>query len=144
MRKIDTQIVIAAPPQRVWAVLTDFPRYPEWNPFIRTIHGKPQAGATLTVQMQPPGAKAVTFLADVIKAEPDRELRWLGSLWAPFLFAGEHTFQLNSLAADQTLLNHSERFTGILVPVLWPTIGDSTRRGFELMNQALQREAEKG
>src|SRR5690348_16322240 len=101
VRRIDTQIIIDAPPQRVWAVLIDFARYPEWNPFIRRIQGEPKAGGTLSVEMKPPDGRAVSFFADVIKAEPNSELRWIGNLWAPFLFAGQHAFEIQPIGPAQ-------------------------------------------
>lgn len=39
---ISTEIDIAAPPNAVWAVLTDFDRYNEWNPFIVKLSGDKQ------------------------------------------------------------------------------------------------------
>ncbi|KAL9135287.1 MAG: hypothetical protein Q9175_003523 [Cornicularia normoerica] len=36
---ISTGIDIAAPPIAVWAVLTDYDRYPEWNPFLVKMSG---------------------------------------------------------------------------------------------------------
>lgn len=39
MPTIHTSIDIAAPPEKVWAALTDYERYPEWNPFMRRIEG---------------------------------------------------------------------------------------------------------
>lgn len=36
---ISTEIEIAAPPATIWAVLTDYERYPEWNPFLTKISG---------------------------------------------------------------------------------------------------------
>ena len=50
MRELHTEIEIAAPPERVWAVLTDFGSYPEWNPFIRQISGHPAVGSHLDVR----------------------------------------------------------------------------------------------
>ncbi|MGZ5382453.1 MAG: SRPBCC family protein [Acidimicrobiia bacterium] len=40
MRSIETSIEIDAQPARVWEVLTGFERYPEWNPFVASLHGK--------------------------------------------------------------------------------------------------------
>jgi hypothetical protein len=37
MHEIQSQIEIAARRERVWSILTDFPSYPSWNPFIRSI-----------------------------------------------------------------------------------------------------------
>ena len=37
--EIETKIRINASPKQVWDVLIDFERYPEWNPFIKSIKG---------------------------------------------------------------------------------------------------------
>ena len=47
VREIRAETVIAAPPEAVWRVLTDFAAYPDWNPFIRSIEGKPWVGTRL-------------------------------------------------------------------------------------------------
>jgi hypothetical protein len=39
MHEIQSQIEIAATRARVWSILSDFPSYPSWNPFIRFIDG---------------------------------------------------------------------------------------------------------
>ena len=131
---------IAAVPERVWAVLVDFDAYPEWNPFIRRISGDAAVGARLEVRIEPPGGRGMTFKPAVIRAEPDRELSWLGRLGLPGLVDGEHHFEL--LRRDnETLFVQRERFTGILVPLLGRQL-EKTRRGFEQMNDALKRRAE--
>ena len=40
-KEIVREIEINAPPSRVWQVLTDFEKYPTWNPFIKKITGIP-------------------------------------------------------------------------------------------------------
>jgi len=142
MKQIATEIEIDAPANRVWSILTDFARYPDWNPFIIHIEGQPDKGARLTVKIQPPDSKAMTFRPVVLNAEPGKELRWLGHLLLPGLFDGEHGFSIEPTREGKVLFRQSEQFGGLLVPLFWGKVGDKTRRGFEAMNQAIERIAE--
>jgi hypothetical protein len=135
---LETHIEIAAPPERVWAVLADFPRYPDWNPFIRAIAGTPALGSRLTVTLQPPGAKAMTFHPRVLAAHPPRELRWRGRFLLPGLLDGEHSFVIEPLPGGGVVLHHAERFSGLLRAL----VPAGTRTGFDAMNRALKARAE--
>jgi hypothetical protein len=77
-REIKTTIEIDAPTNTVWAMLTDFSRYSEWNPFIRSIYGKAQQGEQLEILIHPPGGKGMTFRPIILALQPEAELRWLG------------------------------------------------------------------
>lgn len=142
MKTIRTEIDIDASPHTVWTLLTDFGRYSDWNPFIPRAAGPIQEGATIEVQLEPPGGRGMTFRPTLQRVEPPRELRWLGHLFIPNLFDGEHIFELHPNGAGGTRFVQREKFGGWLVPLLWPLLEDSTRRGFEAMNAALKREAE--
>ena len=39
MKTLCSEIVVAAPPERVWEVLVDLARYPDWNPFLVAASG---------------------------------------------------------------------------------------------------------
>lgn len=138
--KIETEILIHAAPETVWAVLMDFAAYPAWNPFILAIDGKAETGETLSVTMRPPGGKAQTFRPKVLRADAPAAFIWRGSLPIPGLFTGEHSFQLTR-AGDGTRLRHSESFSGFLVPLLRKTLA-RTKEGFNQMNAALKARAE--
>jgi hypothetical protein len=140
MRVIDTRIEIAVPPVRVWSVLTDFARFPEWNPFITRIEGVAESGTLLRIEIRQPGKSAMTFRPRVLAARPGKELRWLGRLLLPGIFDGEHAFELES-RGNGCSFRQSERFTGLLVPLLGGAL-TATQRGFEAMNAALKRRAE--
>jgi hypothetical protein len=71
--EIITTISISASPERVWEVLMDFARYPEWNPFVRSIEGSPTEGSVLQVRIEPPGGKAMTFRPVVLRRSEGRE-----------------------------------------------------------------------
>ena len=141
--RIDTTIEIAAPPARVWRVLSDFPGYPRWNPFVRSISGEPEVGASLIVTLEPPGGRPMRFRPVIVAFEPERELRWKGKLLIPGLFDGEHWLRLHAKGPAATTFEHGEQFSGLLVPRFRPSLEDRTRRGFVAMNEALKREAER-
>jgi hypothetical protein len=140
-RRIETEIDINAPAAKVWAVLTDFPKMPLWNPFITAIAGRPAAGERLTVTIRPPGKSALTFKPTVLKVSPERELRWLGHFIVTGLFDGEHYFLLDPLGDRRTRLTQGESFSGLLVGFLRDAL-DATETGFNNMNAALKQQAE--
>ena len=142
MKELRSQIEIEAPAERVWQVLTDFAAYPEWNPFIRRVNGRPEVDEQLVVRMRPSGTKGMTFRPTVLKAEPNRQLRWLGHLLVPGLFDGEHIFEIEELDEDRVLFTQREIFRGLLVPLLARSLDRETQRGFEEMNRALRERAE--
>jgi len=143
MKELNCEIDIQASDERVWQLLTDFASFPQWNPFIRRASGEPKTGTRLEVTMQPSGARGMTFRPTVLKAEPKRELRWLGHLLIPGLFDGEHSFTIEPLEANHVRFVQRERFTGILVPLFAHGLDTDARRGFEEMNQALKMRAEQ-
>jgi len=143
MKELRSEIEIQASDERVWQVLTDFASFPQWNPFMRRASGEVKAGARLEVYIQPSGASGMTFKPTVLKAEPNRELRWLGRLWIPGLFDGEHILTIEPLGANRVRFVQREIFTGILVPLLARSLDTDTRRGFEEMNRALKARAEQ-
>lgn len=140
---IETEIEIAASPQRIWSILMDFSAYPEWNPFIRTLIGDVTPGRSLRASIQLPGAKAMSFRPKVRVAEHLKELRWLGHLLLPGLFDGEHYFQLAALANSRTRFVQGEKFSGMLVSLFAARLGVSIKEGFVAMNAALKDRAER-
>ena len=140
-RYIEHEIEIDAPPAVVWAQLADTHAYGDWNPFVRRLTGELTDGAKLTVEIAPPGGRAMTFKPTVLAAEEGRELRWLGRFLMPGLFDGEHSFRLEELPAGRTRFTQAERFRGLLVAPARATF-EKTRLGFEQMNRALKQRAE--
>jgi hypothetical protein len=142
MKQLHTEIEISAPAERVWELLTDFASYPQWNPFIRNISGQPAPGERLEVRLEPPDGRAMTFKPKVLRAEPNRELRWLGHLLLPGVFDGEHSFTIEPLEDNRVRFIQREAFKGLLVPLFARSLESNTQRGFEEMNHALKERAE--
>jgi hypothetical protein len=142
MRELYTEIEILASPREVWEILMDFAQYPEWNPFIKRVEGKPEKDAKLSVLLQPPEGKGKTFEPRILKVEPMQEFRWLGKLILPRVFDGEHIFQIQPIEEDRVKFIQKEQFRGVLVPVFWKMLNKSIRPGFVEMNSALKKKAE--
>jgi hypothetical protein len=135
------EITIAASPERVWQVLTDFAAYREWNPFMLEASGRAAKGERLTIRMQPVDGRAMTFTPTVLEAEPQHRLRWLGRLLLPGIFDGEHSFTIEP-ADDGVRFVQEEAFRGVLVPLIAKRLEKGTGPAFEQMNEALKTRAE--
>jgi hypothetical protein len=142
--RIATAVEIDAPTSRVWEVLVDLPAYPEWNPFIVSGTGTVAVGETLSLRMALPGRSPVTIEPRLLVVEPERELRWKGRLFVPGLFEGEHAFVLTPLDGGRTRLDHSEAFSGILLPLARGLIYDATVESFRALDAALAKRAAEG
>lgn len=140
-RIIDTTIDIEAPATKVWQVLTDFERFPEWSVFILSIEGDVSAGQNIKVRLDNGGGEMMVKPRILVNDAPN-ELVWRGKMGSSWLFSGEHRFVLKELGNGNTRLSHSEHFTGILVPLLWKTMETKTRSSFKAFNDALRHRVE--
>ena len=142
MFEIQTQIDIQASPARIWAILTDFAHYSEWNPLIVAATGVARSGQILHLTLSVKPGRMVRLRPRVLHADASETLVWRGRLLLPGLFSGEHCFTLSPLEDGSVRLSHSEQFRGLLVPLLRRSLDRDTRAGFERMNQALRERAE--
>jgi hypothetical protein len=142
MKRLHTEVLIDASPAEVWAVLTDFSRYGEWNPFLVDARGVPCEGTRLRVTLAPPGGRRITLNPEVTAVSPGEVLEWWGHLGVRGLFDGRHRFDLRAEGRG-TRLVQSEIFTGVLVPFVARSLDRGTAAGFALMNSALKSQAEK-
>jgi len=142
MRQLQCDITIAAAAAQVWAVLTDFAAYPEWNPFLERVDGTPTTGAKLTIRFHAPGARATTLRPTLVHVEPEHELRWHGHLLIPGLFDAVHSLRIEPAGPGQVLFLQHETVSGLLVPLLGGTLRQA-EAGFAAMNLALKQRVER-
>lgn len=143
MKSIHTEIEINASPEKVWSILMDFEKYPEWNPFVKSISGEAKVGGNLKVVLQQPDSKPMTFKPTCLSADVNTEFRWQGHLLVKGLFDGEHIFKLREREGGRTKLVQCENFKGLLLPLFWKQLNSKTILGFEQMNTALKNRAEQ-
>ncbi len=114
MHQIRTEIVIPATPDEIWAVLSDFARYGEWNPLNLQARGEARLGARVPMvfrNLASGGDAVVQQTVRIVAADRGRELAWAGHV--PFLFAGRHGFLLTPRGRETHVL-HTEILGGLL------------------------------
>lgn len=140
--RIKTEIIINAPAERIWSILTDLGNYQQWNPFIIESSGEVKVGKKINNTMKN-GDKTMTFKPTILNVVENEYFDWLGSLWFKGIFDGQHYFSLEPLNEKQTKLIHGENFSGILSKIILKKIGAETKENFVKMNHALKEMAEK-
>lgn len=151
---VETEIVINAPANIVYNILTDFDSYSEWNPFIvessKDTQDLIEHKTILTNKMKPnPDSSGIVFTPTVIKVEENKEFEWLGILCCRGCFDGNHYFKIEELSSETSSIKfiHGERFYGCLIVSCICCIDcllmNDTKQGFEKMNNALKERAEE-
>jgi hypothetical protein len=138
--RISVETRIEAPADAVWAALTDFASYPQWNPFIRRFEGELALGARVEVVLQPDGSRPSTYRPTIVELKRGVAFTWLGHTLVSGLFDGRHHFELRS-DGTTTVLVQAESFSGLLVPLLKGTLAGA-ERGFANMNELVKQRAE--
>lgn len=140
-REVSADIEINASPERVWSILTDFPAYPTWNPYIYPVRGEAKAGTQLELTLHA-GTSPVTFQATVLTAEPPRQLSWAVRVFDVGVFERSQTFTIDEVGPHRVRLTSRERFRGLLLP-LEGGLPDDSKVGMDMMLHALRSAAEE-
>jgi hypothetical protein len=140
--KLQTEIQIQAAPEKIWQILTDLDKYPEWNPLITKAIGKVEVGERVEITV-PSGSKEMKLHCTVIKAEPRQVLCWKYHIISPLLFRGQHSFSIEPMGSNYVRFVDQEIFNGLLVQSQAKDIDTNSRHGFEAMDKALKMRAEQ-
>jgi hypothetical protein len=139
MKSYEASSTIAAPPDAIWAILTDAPGYSDWNSGIVRLEGRVAPGEKLKVTSEFNPKRG--YPVRVTRFEPRRAMAWTGGM--PLgLMKGVRTF---SLAPENgtTRFTLREEFTGPMLPLIWRSMPDM-QPSFEKFVTGLKARAERG
>jgi len=129
-------ITIDAPPEVVWALLTDAPAYPEWNSTITSIEGTIAKGQTIALKATIDPKR--TFELTVSTFEVEKRLVWEDG---GRTFKGVRTFTLVLNADLSTSVTMAEVLTGTMMGMIEGKLPDF-RPSFNAFAADLKRAAE--
>jgi hypothetical protein len=135
-------LMIDTTPERVWAVLTDFASYPEWNPLVRSFEGELHEGARVLAVFEPMPGRRVRARPTLTAVDKPRRLAWAGKVGLEALMRGEHSYELVPRGGGVELVNR-EVFEGLLVPLARPLLR-RTQAGYVRNSEAIKARAEAG
>jgi hypothetical protein len=136
MVRLETETRLDATPTEVWQVLSDFARYPEWNPLLLEARGEVKPGGRVAMKVTAPdgSGKRYGFKATLVRCEPGQALEWTGGV--PGVLAGLHYFRLTPDGAG-TRLVHGEEFSGFITLLMGRKRIEGFRPAYEGLNRAL-------
>jgi uncharacterized protein YndB with AHSA1/START domain len=79
-KTFEAEIIIAAPPEKVWAVLMDTDSYPDWNPTFVAVSPPYALGKKISSRVMKPDGAFIDMTPTVTALVANRELRQSGGL----------------------------------------------------------------
>jgi hypothetical protein len=138
MKFYQASSTIQASPDTIWAILTDAPRYTDWDSGVVRVEGRITPGEKIKVVSKVNPGRA--FPVKVTEFTPGQRMAWTGGM--PMgLFKGVRTFTLTPQGNGATRLTVREEYTGALLPLIWRSIPD-LGPSFEQFVNGLKQRAE--
>jgi hypothetical protein len=139
---IESKITIHAPIQIVWAVLSNFDNYYQWNPFTPKIEIKNEIGSTvgLHVRLNPKSSITIFQKETLLRWEEGKRLEWgITNAWYV------QTIRIQSLRAidkNTTEYYTSDAFKGPLTRLILFLYRHKIQIGFDDVCVGLKKEVE--
>ncbi|MDH5545479.1 MAG: SRPBCC domain-containing protein [Gammaproteobacteria bacterium] len=138
MKSFNTTIVINAPTEKVWEILTNISDWHQWNTTIENVAGSVSPGSKVTVRAKAMPDRA--FPLTVSDFTPNKSMVWSGGM--PLgLFTGKRTYTITSAENNATIFSMSENFSGLLAPLITRSIPD-LQPSFDEFSKCLKQCAE--
>jgi hypothetical protein len=139
--QLRSEVEIDAPLAHVYRILSDFPRYETWNPYLTSVRGELVVGRKLRVELSLPEGDSYVLEPVVTRVTEGAELRWRGRFWSSALLEAESALLLSEPRPGVTRVVHDQDFSGFFLRFAGNAL-TLAARGAVYMNQALKKRAE--
>jgi hypothetical protein len=122
-------------------VISDLPRWEEWNPLYTQAEGEIGFGKTLTLILAIPGETPETIRPVIVSWTPEELLHWRMSLSGGFLRSVRY-LEIHRLSDDGCIFSNGEGFTGIAAWFVPRKMKRALRQGFAALGEAVKARSE--
>ncbi|MFK7975201.1 MAG: SRPBCC family protein [Halioglobus sp.] len=137
--------VINASPDEVWALISDFEGYSQWNPYLTKIEGAFKVGETVSVTLVDANFEGPFVVKPrMFSIESGKSFSWKGQVGIQGVMDTHHVFAISETEDGNTQIHQYEEFRGLIAK----TMADkkdrhaNTQHAFAAMHSAIKAELE--
>lgn len=136
-------VEINAPATVVWAVLTDFAHYPQWNPYTVAVSTTLEIGSTIDLTLPDPSGDGTFVNREHVRVvEPPHHLSYDTGSELPGIFAVRDQW-IEALGPDRCTYRTTDTISGRWAEKVMETTGEWVKAGFDSVARALKERAER-
>ena len=138
--RIEHRIGVAASAEKVWDVIADLERWPEWNDLHVEVTGKIAIGGSLSLTEVLPGEPPRAAMVSVPDWTPEQQLVWRHK--RGFLSHSVRYFEIDPLNNEGCILANGEIFDGMIGEDWAIKRRGKFQRAFQAINEKIKARAE--
>jgi hypothetical protein len=138
---IEYRVGVSAPPEVVWAILSDVEGWPAWAPLYRKASGALRIGERIAVEQALPGEAPEQICYTVLDWAPDMQIHLSLRLYRGLLSTTRY-MEIEKLTGEGCIVSNGEVFRGPLARFMPRKLKRAVRHAFVEMSDALKEKAE--
>ena len=139
--RVEHRLGVTAPAEIIWEVISDLPKWSEWNPLYVKAEGEIGFGKPLTLSIAIPGEPVETIRPVITNWTPDELLHWQMSLSGGLLRSVRY-LEIDRLADDGCIFSNGEAFKGVGSWFFPRTMKRGLRQAFADLGEAVKARSE--
>ena len=126
----------------MWDILSDFEKYPEWNPFTYKVEGILQIGQKVDLYVQMKAGDQRVQSEEVCAVKKPKHMAWKMQMGSSLILAARRDQFIEVIDDKSCSYETIDAFQGLLTPVVMGLFKKHIENGFNKLAEALKKRAE--